>query len=148
MGRIGILVLPPLAYYLTYRICIGLQRGDREVLEHGVETGIIKRLPHGEFIEIHQPLGPVDDHGHPIPLEYQGASVPKKMNKLGAAGTPVPGSTWSADPAEETAALERANANGHVQRPPAPRRAGELAGKPTRPGGLEPPVTSRDVKAP
>jgi ubiquinol-cytochrome c reductase cytochrome b subunit len=46
-GRIGILTLPPLAYLLTYRICLGLQRADREVLEHGVETGIIKRLPHG-----------------------------------------------------------------------------------------------------
>ncbi|UMP07555.1 ubiquinol-cytochrome c reductase cytochrome b subunit [Amycolatopsis sp. EV170708-02-1] len=112
-GRIGVLLLPPIAYYITYRICLGLQRADREVLEHGVETGIIKRLPHGEFIEIHQPLGPVDDHGHPIPLEYQGASVPKKMNKLGSAGHAVAGSTWSPDPVEETIALERARANGH-----------------------------------
>ncbi|WP_007025858.1 cytochrome bc1 complex cytochrome b subunit [Saccharomonospora iraqiensis] len=107
-GRIGLLLLPPLAYYVTYRICLGLQRSDREVLEHGVETGIIKRLPHGEFIEVHQPLGPVDEHGHPIPLEYQGASVPKKMNKLGTAGKPVPGSWITPDPPEETAALERA----------------------------------------
>ncbi|AUI60615.1 cytochrome bc complex cytochrome b subunit [Amycolatopsis sp. BJA-103] len=112
-GRIGVLLAPPIAYYLTYRICLGLQRADREVLEHGVETGIIKRLPHGEFIEIHQPLGPVDDHGHPLPLEYQGASVPKKMNKLGSAGHPVAGSTWSPDPVEETIALERARSNGH-----------------------------------
>ncbi|ANN19080.1 cytochrome bc1 complex cytochrome b subunit [Amycolatopsis orientalis] len=112
-GRIGVLLLPPLAYYITYRICLGLQRADREVLEHGVETGIIKRLPHGEFIEIHQPLGPVDDHGHPLPLEYQGASVPKKMNKLGSAGHAVAGSVWSPDPVEETIALERARANGH-----------------------------------
>lgn len=112
-GRIGVLLAPPIAYYITYRICLGLQRADREVLEHGVETGIIKRLPHGEFIEIHQPLGPVDDHGHAIPLEYQGASVPKKMNKLGSAGHAVAGSTWSPDPVEETIALERARANGH-----------------------------------
>jgi ubiquinol-cytochrome c reductase cytochrome b subunit len=111
-GRIGLLLAPPLAYFITYRICLGLQRGDREVLEHGVETGIIKRLPHGEFIEIHQPLGPVDDHGHPVPLDYQGATVPKKMNKLGSAGHPVPGSLWSPDPAEETAALERER-SGH-----------------------------------
>ncbi|UVS77850.1 cytochrome bc complex cytochrome b subunit [Actinokineospora sp. UTMC 2448] len=110
MGRIGLLVLPPLAYYITYRICLGLQRSDREVLEHGVETGIIKRLPHGEFIEVHQPLGPVDDHGHPIPLEYQGAPVPKKMNKLGSAGEPVQGSWLTPDPPEETAALARARA--------------------------------------
>ncbi|MFC5287662.1 cytochrome bc complex cytochrome b subunit [Actinokineospora guangxiensis] len=113
MGRIGLLVLPPLAYFITYRICLGLQRSDREVLEHGVETGIIKRLPHGEFIEVHQPLGPVDDHGHPIPLEYQGAAVPKKMNKLGSAGEPVQGSWLTPDPPEETAALARARAAQH-----------------------------------
>ena len=112
-GRIGVLIVPPVAYYLTYRLCIGLQRADREVLEHGVETGIIKRLPHGEFIELHQPLGGVDDHGHAVPLEYQGASVPKKMNKLGSAGHPVAGTIWSPDPAEETTALERARGNGH-----------------------------------
>ncbi|MFF0148103.1 menaquinol-cytochrome c reductase cytochrome b subunit precursor [Amycolatopsis sulphurea] len=112
-GRIGVLIVPPIAYYVTYRICLGLQRADREVLEHGVETGIIKRLPHGEFIEIHQPLGGTDSHGHAIPLEYQGAPVPKKMNKLGTAGHAVPGSVLTPDPAEETAALERARGNGH-----------------------------------
>jgi ubiquinol-cytochrome c reductase cytochrome b subunit len=134
MGRIGMLVLPPIAYFVAYRICIGLQRGDREVLEHGVETGIIKRLPHGEFIEIHQPLGPVDDHGHPIPLAYQGASVPKKMNKLGSAGHPVAGSTWSPDPVEETVALENARKKKHVSEEiSAEDKAGELAGKPADP---------------
>jgi ubiquinol-cytochrome c reductase cytochrome b subunit len=112
-GRIGVLIVPPIAYYVTYRLCLGLQRADREVLEHGVETGIIKRLPHGEFIEIHQPLGGVDSHGHAVPLEYQGASVPKKMNKLGSAGQAVPGTFWSPDPAEETVALQRAHGNGH-----------------------------------
>jgi ubiquinol-cytochrome c reductase cytochrome b subunit len=81
-GRIATLVLPPLAYVVTYRICLGLQRHDREVLEHGVETGIIKRLPTGEFIEVHQPLGPVDEHGHGV-LPYAGSAVPKRMNKLG-----------------------------------------------------------------
>ncbi|MDX8050257.1 cytochrome bc complex cytochrome b subunit [Lentzea sp. BCCO 10_0798] len=134
MGRIGMLVLPPLAYFIAYRICIGLQRGDREVLEHGVETGIIKRLPHGEFIEVHQPLGPVDDHGHPIPLAYQGASVPKKMNKLGSAGHPVAGSTWSPDPVEETVALENARKAKHVSEgTSAQDEVGELAGKPSDP---------------
>ncbi|EHK80407.1 cytochrome b subunit of the bc complex, partial [Saccharomonospora azurea SZMC 14600] len=77
--------------------------------------GIIRRLPHGEFIEVHQPLGPVRD-GHPEPLEYQGAPVPKKMNQLGTAGKPVPGNLWKPDPPEETEALERARAEqgGHA----------------------------------
>ncbi|RKT82475.1 ubiquinol-cytochrome c reductase cytochrome b subunit [Saccharopolyspora antimicrobica] len=131
-GRIGLLVLPPIAYYITYRICLGLQHSDREVLEHGVETGIIKRLPHGEFIEVHQPLGPVDDHGHPEPLPYQGAPVPKKMNKLGAAGSPVEGSLLRPDPVDETTALERARHESAASDLAAEER--ELtAGKPQQP---------------
>jgi ubiquinol-cytochrome c reductase cytochrome b subunit len=82
-GRILLLVLPPVAYLLTYRVCLGLQRHDREILEHGVETGIIRVLPHGEFIEVHQPLGPTDEHGHGS-LSYAGVPVPKRMNQLGA----------------------------------------------------------------
>ncbi|WP_433679578.1 cytochrome bc1 complex cytochrome b subunit [Nocardia sp. CA-119907] len=103
MGRIGMLIAPPIAYFITYRFCLGLQRSDRAVLEHGIETGIIKRLPHGEYIEVHQSLGPVDEHGHPVPLPYQGAAVPKKMNKLGSAGKPGTGSFLRPDPAAESA---------------------------------------------
>ena len=114
IGRIGMLVLPPLVYFIAYRWAVALQRSDREVLEHGVETGIIKRLPHGAYIELHQPLGPVDDHGHPIPLEYQGAALPKRMNKLGSAGKPGTGSLLSADPpAEQRALVEAAAASEH-----------------------------------
>ncbi|MFE3293018.1 cytochrome bc complex cytochrome b subunit [Rhodococcus sp. NPDC059234] len=105
IGRIGLVLLPPIAYFATYRFCLGLQRSDRAVLDHGIETGVIKRLPHGEYVEVHQPLGPVDDHGHPLPLEYQGAPVPKKMNKLGSAGKPGSGSLLVADPSDEAAAL-------------------------------------------
>ena len=82
-GRVLSIIGPVIAYVVTYRLCLGLQHSDRAVLEHGIETGILKRLPSGEFIEVHQPLGPVDDHGHPIPLAYQGAPVPKRMNQLG-----------------------------------------------------------------
>jgi ubiquinol-cytochrome c reductase cytochrome b subunit len=110
VGRIGLLVLPPIAYWVSYRICIGLQRSDRAVLDHGIETGIVRRLPHGGYIEVHQPLGGVDEHGHPIPLQYQGAPVPKRMNQLGAGGSPVPGSLLRPDPPDETAAAERARA--------------------------------------
>jgi ubiquinol-cytochrome c reductase cytochrome b subunit len=112
IGRIGLVVLPPIVYLLTYRFCIGLQRSDRQVLEHGIETGVIKRLPHGAYVEIHQPLGPVDDHGHPIPLEYQGAAIPKKMNKLGSAGKPGSGSIFTPDSDEEHRLHERLSHEG------------------------------------
>jgi ubiquinol-cytochrome c reductase cytochrome b subunit len=81
-GRIGLLVLPPLAYYIVYRLALGLQQHDREVLAHGVETGIIRRTPEGRFYEVHQPLGPTDEHGHGE-LEYADWAVPKKMNRVG-----------------------------------------------------------------
>jgi ubiquinol-cytochrome c reductase cytochrome b subunit len=109
IGRIGMVVLPAIVYYITYRWCVGLQRSDRAVLEHGIETGIIKRLPHGAYIELHQPLGPFDEHGHPIPLEYRGAAVPKRMNKLGSAGTPGTGGFLTADPISEHEALTEAS---------------------------------------
>ena len=103
IGRIGSIVLPVIGYVLTYRICLGLQHSDRDVLEHGIETGIIRRLPHGEFVEIHQPLGAVDEHGHPIPLAYQGAPVPKRMNQLGSAGLAVKGMLR---PVDETGVID------------------------------------------
>jgi ubiquinol-cytochrome c reductase cytochrome b subunit len=89
-GRIGLIVLPPLAYYLAHRICLGLQQHDREVLAHGIETGVIRRLPDGRFMEVHQPLGPVDEHGH-SQLEYTGWVVPKKMNRVGGLGPAIKG---------------------------------------------------------
>jgi ubiquinol-cytochrome c reductase cytochrome b subunit len=82
-GRVGLLILPPLAYFLTYRACLGLQQHDREVLAHGVETGIIRRAVDGRYYEVHQPLAEPDEHGH-IPLDYAGWVVPKKMNRVGA----------------------------------------------------------------
>ena len=114
IARIGMVILPPLVYFITYRWAVGLQRSDRAVLEHGIETGILKRLPHGAYVELHQPIGPVDDHGHPIPLEYQGAALPKKMNKLGSGGATGSGSFLFADPPTEDQALrEAAHASEH-----------------------------------
>ncbi|HEU4422764.1 MAG TPA: cytochrome bc complex cytochrome b subunit [Pilimelia sp.] len=91
-GRIGIILLPPLAYYITHRICLGLQQHDREVLAHGVETGIIRRLPDGRFIEVHQPLvrAPAHGDGHGD-QDYAGWVVPKKMNRLGALAPAIKG---------------------------------------------------------
>jgi ubiquinol-cytochrome c reductase cytochrome b subunit len=108
IGRIGMVVLPAIVYYITYRWCVSLQRSDRAVLEHGIETGIIKRLPTGAYIELHQPLGPLDEHGHPVPLPYQGAAVPKRMNKLGSVGAPGTGSLLYADPASDHQLLTEA----------------------------------------
>ncbi|MGP3935164.1 cytochrome bc1 complex cytochrome b subunit [Nonomuraea sp. KM88] len=58
-GRVLIFVGPAVAYLVTYRLCLGLQRSDAATIDHGVEAGVIRRLPHGEFIEVHTP--PSDD---------------------------------------------------------------------------------------
>lgn len=107
-GRIGLIVLPPLAYFMTYRICVSLQRKDREVLEHGIATGTIKQMPNGAFVEVHQPLGPVDEHGHAVPLEYAGAKVPETMNELGFADSESHGSFFSADDPSVAESKQRA----------------------------------------
>jgi ubiquinol-cytochrome c reductase cytochrome b subunit len=105
IGRIGMVVVPPIVYFVAYRWAIALQRSDREVLEHGVETGIIRRLPHGAYIELGQPLSSV-------PLLYQGAPVPKRVNKLGLGGLPGAGSLLVADPpGEQDALVESADAH-------------------------------------
>ncbi|AWW40088.1 ubiquinol-cytochrome c reductase cytochrome b subunit [Streptomyces sp. AS58] len=73
-ARIGFFVAPVLAFILTKRICLGLQRRDREKVLHGRETGTIKRLPHGEYIEVHEPLAQdqrftLTQHEQPAPYE-------------------------------------------------------------------------------
>jgi ubiquinol-cytochrome c reductase cytochrome b subunit len=53
----ALLVLGPIvAYFVTKRMCIALQRKDREIALHGYESGRIVRLPGGEYIEVHQPV--------------------------------------------------------------------------------------------
>jgi ubiquinol-cytochrome c reductase cytochrome b subunit len=87
IARVMIFVGPLAAFIVTRRICLGLQRKDQELLEHGLETGIIRQLPNGEFVEIHRPMnaeeraileakkvpalmpapGSEDEHGVPAP---------------------------------------------------------------------------------
>jgi ubiquinol-cytochrome c reductase cytochrome b subunit len=86
IARVAVFAGPVIAYVVTKRICLGLQRKDRELLHHGLETGIIRQLPTGEFIEVHRPVsederavllsnkeplplpgGTVDENGVPAP---------------------------------------------------------------------------------
>ncbi|MFE3525018.1 cytochrome bc complex cytochrome b subunit [Streptomyces sp. NPDC059161] len=55
-ARVGFFVVPVVVFVITKRICLGLQRRDKEKVEHGRESGVIKRLSHGEFVELHEPL--------------------------------------------------------------------------------------------
>ncbi len=47
---------PIVAFFVAHRICIALQKKDREIALHGYESGRIVRLPGGEYVEVHKPL--------------------------------------------------------------------------------------------
>ncbi len=54
--RGAVFVGPVLAFIITKRWCISLQRQDEARLLHGYETGIIMRSPEGGFSERHLPI--------------------------------------------------------------------------------------------
>jgi ubiquinol-cytochrome c reductase cytochrome b subunit len=68
IGRFSLFIVPTIAFFVTKRICLALQRRDREAAEHGYETGIVRRLPSGEYIEVHAPL-PDAPMPHLVPVE-------------------------------------------------------------------------------
>jgi ubiquinol-cytochrome c reductase cytochrome b subunit len=54
--RAAVFLLPLIAFIVTRRWCISLQRHDQEKLLHGYETGIIMRSPEGGYSERHLPI--------------------------------------------------------------------------------------------
>ena len=54
--QVSIFVGPVIAYHVAKRICIALQKKDREIALHGFESGRIVRLPGGEYVEVHEQL--------------------------------------------------------------------------------------------
>ncbi len=75
-SRIGIVVLPPIAFIVTKRLCLSLQRADRELVLHGRETGRLVMMPSGEFVEVHEPISPekawlLTQHEQIAPLQLE-----------------------------------------------------------------------------
>lgn len=81
--RIAFFVGPVIAFVITKRFCLGLQRRDAEKVLHGRESGIIKRLPHGEFVEIHQPLNQSDLHTLTAHEQYKPAEIGPTVDENG-----------------------------------------------------------------
>ncbi len=54
--QISIFVVPPLTFWVTKRICLSLQRHDRDKVLHGRESGTVIRTAEGRFFERHEPL--------------------------------------------------------------------------------------------
>ena len=74
--RAGFFILPVIAFVVVKRLCLSLQRADRELVLHGSETGRIVRTHEGEFYEVHEPLDPyarwpLVQHERQVPIEAQ-----------------------------------------------------------------------------
>ena len=54
--QVLLIIGPIIAYQVTKRVCVALQKKDREIALHGYESGRIVRLPGGEYIEVHEQL--------------------------------------------------------------------------------------------
>ncbi|WP_306318791.1 MULTISPECIES: cytochrome bc complex cytochrome b subunit [unclassified Streptomyces] len=128
-ARVALIAGPVLAFVVTKRVCLGLQRRDRDKVLHGRETGRIRRLPHGEYVELHEPLPQgelhrLTQHEQPPPLEPlpnenthgvrrlrvtlsrwmfgEGTQIPKPHRPLPAHRAPTPG-----EPHQAPAAIEQ-----------------------------------------
>jgi ubiquinol-cytochrome c reductase cytochrome b subunit len=118
ISRIAIFVVPIGAYFVTQRICIGLQRADARILAHGYESGILRQMPDGEFIEVHTPASEEE-------LAVLGAKkVPEPLpsaSQTDGNGVPAPSSRgimgWARSVSNqaftETAEVQESHGNGH-----------------------------------
>ena len=75
--RVAVFVVPVMAFFITRRWCISLQRHDNERLLHGYETGIIMRSAEGGYSERHLPISEeraytltARDRDHVLPEPY------------------------------------------------------------------------------
>ncbi|MFC5661616.1 cytochrome bc complex cytochrome b subunit [Kitasatospora misakiensis] len=84
-ARIGFFVGPVIVFVITKRWCLGLQRRDKEKVLHGRETGVIKRLQHGEFIEVHAPLPPERLHTLTAHEQVEPFELPAEVDENGVA---------------------------------------------------------------
>jgi ubiquinol-cytochrome c reductase cytochrome b subunit len=82
--RVMVFVGPVIAFIITRRWCISLQRADQERLLHGYESGVIMRSPEGAYAEKHLPISANEaytltargeDAKLPMPSEVDGNGV-------------------------------------------------------------------------
>ena len=66
--RFAFFILPAIVFWVTRRVCLALQRKDRELVLHGHESGRIVRFASGEYVEVHTPL---DEHERWIRVQHE-----------------------------------------------------------------------------
>ncbi|HEY6496880.1 MAG TPA: ubiquinol-cytochrome c reductase cytochrome b subunit [Trebonia sp.] len=118
IARVAIFVVPIGSYFVTRRICLGLQRKDAEMLVHGVEIGIIRQLPNGEFVEEERPLTEEERAVIESKHDFQPLPAPEEVDLN---GVPAPAARGPMGLARkianrafvETVEVPEAHGNGH-----------------------------------
>lgn len=77
--QIGLIIMPPIVFWIVKRMCLSLQRYDRDLVLHGRESGRLVRTAKGRFFEAHEPLGefqrwPLVAFESPAPVELPPAT--------------------------------------------------------------------------
>ena len=126
--RVLVFVVPPIVYVITKRFCIALQHRDEELLHHGIETGTIRRLPSGAFVE----------ETVPAPMAYQATIAPSLGKQIelegGGHGQPDGPRDPAALPPKPRGFFRDKNApRKEPIRPEAQMPQLEKSGKPARP---------------
>jgi len=90
INRVLIFVGPLVAFLITRRWCISLQRHDKEMLLHGYESGVIMRSPEGGYSERHLPVS--EEHAYRLvagrePDEVYSIESDADENGVAARGT-------------------------------------------------------------
>jgi len=58
--RVALIVAPIVVFWVVKRLCLSLQRYDRDLVLHGRESGRLVRTSKGRFFEAHEALGDYD----------------------------------------------------------------------------------------
>ena len=110
--RVAVFIGPVIAFIITRRWCISLQRSDEEKLLHGYETGIIMRSPEGGYTERHLPVSP--ESAYTLTARKRD-EVYEPGNEVDANGVPANGTRTAA----VRARLSRLMYADNVQKPTA-----------------------------
>ena len=122
--RAAVFIGPVIAFFITRRWCISLQRHDQESLMHGYETGIIMRSAEGGYSERHLPVDP--SRAYTLTARERD-EVYELESETDANGIPVPGGTrkqrlraklstlWFADNVQKPTAAELEEGHHHAE---------------------------------
>ena len=148
--RFAIIIAPVVAFVVTRRACLGLQRRDAATIGHGVESGVIRRLPSGAFVETHVRARPEEQEiilskadtpvAEPSGPDANGIPAPSTRGPMGAARAWLR-RFWYADPIATEPATAHADAV-LAQPTPVPAEGAVAEPSPTEPGVAHRELTS------